>query len=913
MHPSMRLDGTFLRSRLGRRILLMFCIAVIIPATAVFWLTYRTAARNAQQSSQATLRAESKHFAMTIFERLQAAQAMLDHAIAGRGSATTNQALLEPYFTETVWVDARQQAETTLPGLASTLAQQSPELLKSTQLLVLPAVDRARPRVVLLSRPQGTPESRVLAGILRPSFLWGRQEDLAIDGQLCVRAGKQSLACVGDAPRHARAGDLMHDEWELFLKPQFATRSWTIAATKQNPPALASHLKVLAPLAAGLLLLVLLLSSIQIRRILVPLESLMARIRAMSQSPQPFARSTNDDELATLTSTFGEMEHRIRRQMETLRTLSEVDRLILERVPVSLVIDVVVARIQVVADVQAAGVTVSSAGTTEDRRHYVRARGQRQVETGALATLAPLSADAYGPSAGTEEWKTTAVPGSGLEVHGATVVTYLALADRGGTRIWVALGRLPGEDPSEEALAEVRELAERIAVARAVEAHESLLVFQARHDPLTGLPNRLAAVEALTLAIEQTRKTGLEFAAIFIDLDRFKSINDGLGHTLGDRILVQAGERIRQSVGSDDFVARFGGDEFFVILHGIRDAAAAARAMAGITAAFAAPITAEGIELVVGFSAGIALHPNHGADALQLIHNSDVAMYRGKKAGGGRAEFFEEEMNAAALTRVQLENDLRAAIRGGQLQLHYQPRVDSRNGRIVGAEALARWTHPSKGNIPPAVFVTLAEECGLIEELGKFVLDEACRQLGDWQRQGLDLPLVAVNISSHQLRSGRLVDVVSNAVAMAGIRWDELEIEVTESLLVNDSGAAAQQLQVIREAGATVAIDDFGTGYSSLAYLTKLPTDTLKIDRSFFADLQEGGASSSVIRSIIALAEALDKEIVAEGVETMALVEMLSAWGCYVIQGYVYHRPLTVEAMAQELARTADLRSLVAS
>jgi diguanylate cyclase (GGDEF)-like protein len=909
----MRIDATFLRSRLGRRILLMFCIAVIIPATAVFWLTYRTAARNAQQSSQATLRAESKHFGMTVFERLQAAQAMLDHAIAGRGSAMTDQALLEPFFTETVWMDTRQPPETARPALAGTLARQSPALLESTRLLVLPTADRARPRVVLLSRPQGTPDNRILAGIVRPSFLWGRPEDLAIDGQLCVRAGKQLLACVGDAPRHARAGDLMHDEWELFLKPQFATASWTIAATKQNPAALAGHLKVLAPLAAGLLLLVLLLSSIQIRRILVPLESLMARIRAMSQSPEPLARSTTDDELATLTSTFGEMENRIRRQMETLRTLSEVDRLILEHVPVSLVIDVVLARIQIVADVGAVGVTISGAGAPEDRRHYVHARGQRQVESGKLAALAPLPADAYGSSAGTDKWTTTAVPGPGLEGHGATAVTYFALADRGGTRIWVALGRSPGEAPTDEALAEVRELAERIAVARAVEAHESLLVFQARHDPLTGLPNRLAAVEALTLAIERTRKTGLEFAAIFIDLDRFKSINDGLGHTLGDRILEQAGERIRQSVGDDDFVARFGGDEFFVILHDVRNAAEAARATARITEAFAAPITAEGIELVVGFSAGIAVHPHHGGDALQLIHNSDVAMYRGKKAGGGRTEFFEEEMNAAALTRVQLENDLRAAIRAGQLQLHYQPRVDSRTGRIVGAEALARWAHPSKGNIPPAVFVTLAEECGLIEELGKFVLDEACRQLGEWQRQGFDLPMVAVNISSHQLRSGRLVDVVANAVAMGGIRWDELEIEVTESLLVNDSGAAAQQLQLIRDAGATVAIDDFGTGYSSLAYLTKLPTDTLKIDRSFFAELSEGGASVSVIRSIIALAEALDKNIIAEGVETMALVEMLNAWGCHVIQGYVYYRPLTAQAMAQELARTTDLRNLVAS
>lgn len=894
----MRIEGTFLRSKLGRRIFLMFCIAVAIPAAAVFLLTYRTAASNARHAGQTALRAENKHFALTVFERLQAAQAMLDRLDAGTQDDTIGQPLLEPFFAEIAVLDP-SRPHWSGRSLAAELARQPPRLLQTTKLVIVPVGDGTQPRIVLLSRGKDASGGVFIAGTLRPSFLWGRAEDLAIDGRICVDAGKQRLTCVGEpAPRDESEASI-RDDWELFLKSQFAADSWRFSAIRRAEPMLAGHLHVLAPVAVGLLLLVLMLSSVQIRRILVPLEALLSRIRAVSQDARPHPEPETDDELGALSRTFSEMEQRIHAQMETLRTLAEVDRLILDRVPVAAVIEVVIARIRAIVDAPAIGITLKD--RSHDCKHYVGFQGDREIRSGERRALAPLPEEAYELQEGVQAWSDTGDPGPGFAGHGVDRIAYLALRRRDGSCVWVALGLSAGQTLDDARRAEVRELAERIAVAEAVEAHESLLVYQARHDPLTQLPNRLAAVEALTRAIERVKGTEREFAAVFIDLDRFKSINDGLGHALGDLILTRTGERIRQSVGDGDFVARFGGDEFFVILHGVSGTIEATRACTQIMEAFLLPIVADEIELLVKFSAGVALYPRHGSDAQELIHNADVAMYRGKKSGGGRIEFFEEEMNAAALTRVQLENDLRQAIKLRRLTLEYQPRIDSRNGRIVGAEALARWTHPTKGNIPPAAFVALAEECGLIEELGGFVIDQACHQMGAWKRSGFVLPVMAVNLSSYQLRSGNLMRVVGAAIERSGMRWNELEIEVTESLFINDSGAAAQQLQAIRDAGATVAIDDFGVGYSSLAYLTRLPTDTLKIDRAFIAGMGEDAASAAVVRSIVALANVLEKRIVAEGVESMAQVAMLSAMGCHIIQGYAYYPPLGPEAMQRLL------------
>jgi len=896
------IEGTFLRSRLGRRIFLTFCVAVIIPAVAVFWFTYRTASTNAMASSQKVMRTETKHFALTVFERLESAHAMLQRVDTNSATGPVRQSLLAPFFSSIEQLSLPLGKGGDAAAIDAALARHPGASALSATLVVLPALAKEQlPRIVLLSHRERPEGGRLIAGVIRPEYLWGASEDQEFNGKVCVHAGNQTLSCAGDAPLIEQGASALHDDWELFLEPVFGAESWRFVTVREREPLLASHLTFLAPLAFGLLLLVLMLSSIVIRRILVPLEALVARIRAVGQAGAPTVDTRMDDEFDTLTHTFGDMEGRIRRQLDTLRTLSEIDRLILERLPAAAVVDVVIARIHQIADVAGVGMTLRGVDPHAPKQHFLSMCGRRQTEMDSGSALEPMHESAYDLEPGS--WSTTQLAGTGFARHDLQRVLVLALGHRDQSRAWVALACNDGPAPDEETLVEVRELAERVAVALAVEEHENLLVFQARHDPLTGLANRLAALEALAKAIERSSANGEGFAAVFIDLDRFKSINDGLGHAQGDLILVHAGERIRRSIGPEHFLARFGGDEFFVILHDMRSPADAARATAALAAAFEAPIMANGTELVIGFSAGLAMYPQHGVHAHELIHNSDVAMYRAKKSGGGRMEFFEEEMNESALTRVQLENDLRLAIRAGTLEVHYQPRVDSRSACIVGAEALARWTHPTKGRIAPDAFITLAEECGLIEELGAFVLDQACRQLAIWKGMGLDLPLIAVNVSSYQLRSGQLANMVARAVAASGIDWGELEIEVTESLLVNDSGIATQQLQILREAGATVAIDDFGTGYSSLAYLTRLPTDTLKIDRAFIASLDEDEASMAVIRSIIALAKALNKNIVAEGVESMAHVEMLGGWGCHVIQGYVYYRPLPADSMTRELVR----------
>ena len=903
----LHIDRALVRSRLGRRLFLTICVAVVVPAGVVLALTHRAADANALANSHAAQRAEMGNFAMTLLERLQVSHAMLGR-IGGDARARAGEVdepLLEPYFDAVERIDpATDPGQATSP-LARRLLQLSRSELQGANLLVLPAgPGHPQATIVLLERRAGPGGELLLAGQVRQRHLWGDPEDIALGGQVCVRAGQVPLACVGDAPAADERREVT-DSRDLFLAAEFSAPVWTLTATRRAEPAMTTRLVFLVPVAVGMLLLVLLLSSVEIRRILVPLDALVARINALGHGPVVASAARGEDELQVLTSAFGQMENRITRQMETLRTLARIDQLILQRMPVGVVVDVIIERVLLVTGAVAVGITLE--GRDGTLQHFVRAPGERNGSAEGGALDAPLDSTWLEQHRVAGRWRTAQAVGPGLQRLGVACANVVVLGSP-PHQGWLALARaLPDTKPGPEILAEVREIAERVAVAMAVHAHETVLQFQARHDPLTGLPNRLAATEALGKAIAHSDMDQGGFAVIFIDLDRFKSINDGLGHGLGDQILVRTAERIRQCIGSADLVARFGGDEFFVLLRDVQSPAEAARATARLSSAFETPLLADGIELVVGFSAGIALYPRHGGDAGELIHNSDVAMYRAKKNGGGRLEFFEAEMNEAALGRVQMENDLRLAIRASALTVHYQPRVDSRSGSIVGAEALVRWLHPSKGNISPVVFIALAEECGLIEELGLYVLGEACRQLGDWRRAGLRLPMMAINISSYQLRSGALIESIGTAVDDAGIAWGDLEIEVTESLLINDTGGASSQLQAIRESGATVAIDDFGTGYSSLAYLTRLPIDTLKIDRAFISDLDSPGAAT-VVRSIIALATALDKSVVAEGVESMDHVRALAGWGCHVIQGYAYHRPLHPQDMAAELARDPATR-----
>jgi len=416
---------------------------------------------------------------------------------------------------------------------------------------------------------------------------------------------------------------------------------------------------------------------------------------------------------------------------------------------------------------------------------------------------------------------------------------------------------------------------------------EARLDHLAHHDSLTDLPNRLLLNDRLEHALQRAKRYGTSLALVFIDLDRFKHVNDSLGHTLGDELLRQAGDRLSRCLRTDDTVARIGGDEFTLLLEDIGDKGCVAVAEK-VLARFAEPFELARHEVYLSPSLGIALHPENGEDADTLLRNADAAMYQAKHHGGNTYAFYTTSLTERAYEKVQLEGSLRRALEREEFDLHYQPQVDMVDKRVVGVEALLRWEHPKIGPIGPDRFIPIAEETGMIVPLGSWVLRQACRDAAAWLASGIELERIAVNVGGPQIRRGDLVSEVRSALDATGLPPSCLELEVTEGFIMEQAERSLTVLNELRKLGVRLAIDDFGTGYSSLSYLKRLPVNVLKIDRSFVRDVPADTNNVGICRAVIALGANLDLEVVAEGVETDAQQEFLIAAGCTRAQGYRY-------------------------
>jgi diguanylate cyclase (GGDEF)-like protein/PAS domain S-box-containing protein len=419
----------------------------------------------------------------------------------------------------------------------------------------------------------------------------------------------------------------------------------------------------------------------------------------------------------------------------------------------------------------------------------------------------------------------------------------------------------------------------------------------ADHDALTGLPNRRLLEDRLTQALALSYRNRKQTAVMFVDLDRFKTINDSLGHAVGDVLLKEVAMRLVNQLRIGDTICRIGGDEFVVVLPEIKRASDAAQVAQKVIETLSQPIVVDERELTVTPSIGIAVFPDDGRDAETLIRNSDAAMYHAKEMGRANYQFFTAEMNQAASRRLALESDLRRAIGKDELRVHYQPVLDSRTGRIAGHEALVRWQHPERGLVPPADFIQLAEETGMILKLGEWVLREACR----WAtfigvERGLQ---IAVNLSARQFNDPKLVQVVSAALKESGLPARLLELEITETTAMQQTDVTLGTLKKLKKLGVSVAIDDFGTGYSSLSYLKRFPVDKLKVDRSFTSEVPGDEDQCAIVSAIAALAHALDIQVIAEGVENEAQREFLRSCGCDYLQGYLIGQPVDADAAAQ--------------
>ena len=435
---------------------------------------------------------------------------------------------------------------------------------------------------------------------------------------------------------------------------------------------------------------------------------------------------------------------------------------------------------------------------------------------------------------------------------------------------------------------------------------DARIEYLASHDSLTSLPNRETFNGLLHYAIETARRHQRRFAVLFIDLDRFKVINDSLGHEAGDMLLVEIANRLRHTLRSSDVVARLGGDEFVVILEEAAESHDVERITRDLLSVLSEPLQLSGHECHTTASIGIAMYPSDGADVQTLTKNADMAMYLAKEDGKNGFRFFTKEIKTQSIERLTLESALRRALDRDQFALHYQPKVDMATGQITGVEALLRWTHPDLGVLPPAQFIPLAEETGLIVPIGRWVLGEACAQNMAWQRRGLRPVSMAVNLSPRQFLDEDLLQDIDEALAASGMSPVLLQLEVTESMVMRNVSRAVKVLDAIQTRGIRLAIDDFGTGYSSMSLMKQFPIDTIKIDRSFVRDLPDDSEDKAITQAIISMGKALGMTIVAEGVETAEQEAFLRDHACDEMQGFLFSKPVPSQQLA-ELLRSAPL------
>ncbi len=429
---------------------------------------------------------------------------------------------------------------------------------------------------------------------------------------------------------------------------------------------------------------------------------------------------------------------------------------------------------------------------------------------------------------------------------------------------------------------------------------------QANYDSLTGLANRSLLNDRLQQAILAAANYGTRLAVVFVDLDRFKFINDSLGHHVGDELLRAMAERLKSSVRESDTVARLGGDEFVLLINGQRDPDAVAVVLERMLSDISQPWTIPQGDFNVTCSIGVALYPDDGDTAETLLKHADTAMYRAKEKGRNNFQFFTAELNALITQRLELENKLRRALERQQFELHYQPRIDMETRRVIGAEALIRWQVSDHEIVPPSRFIPIAEEIGLIAPIGKWVLRTACEQNKAWQDAGVGFFLVSVNVSARQFRQENFVHVVADVLRETGLDPAYLEIELTESAVMHDTRQFIAMLSELSDLGVQISLDDFGTGYSSLSYLKRLPVDRLKVDRSFVQDIATDADDATIVRTIIALGHNLGVKVVAEGVENEQQLEFLRDNHCDELQGYYFAKPMSASDFARSVSGSAD-------
>ena len=651
-------------------------------------------------------------------------------------------------------------------------------------------------------------------------------------------------------------------------------------------------------------------------RVAHTLETMLLAMRGIRvrQIPPPLPVESNN-ELREVVESFNEMSRELGEEFAARGMLSSIDRTILAGTDVEEVMKGVVRGLRLVAPCEAIVVALFDGSGRDAMQVYLLRfpnnrttfqRGRLAVDHGLRQRIPEHPITGWKEELPIPE-RVAARLRADETIHSYTVVPVSGLRENAGV---VVLCHTQPVEIAPDFLQRASDLASRLDIAFSSAENNKRLRKLAHSDALTGLPNRHALLTLLTNELEHARRKKTKVAVMFLDLDRFKQVNDTLGHAAGDALLQSAAERIRNSVRDDDTVARHGGDEFTIVLSNLatpNDAGSVARQLIrSLSRAF----EIEGKLAYVGASAGISIFPDDGQEPADLLKKADTAMYRAKEEGRSRFAYFEEKMNVEVQRRAALDGELRQAFEKGEFVLHYQPQFDLRTGRIFSVEALIRWNHPERGLLYPDAFVPFAEESGLIDAIGGWVLKEACLQHQTWRTNGVPIPRVAVNASIRQMRRSNFVRTVQGAISRAEMPRDSLEIEVTETMFLQGDKATQMAIDALARMGVRFAIDDFGTGYSSFSYLKTVPASVLKLDRSFIADAALDHDAGAIVEAMINMARILRKEVVAEGVETEEQLDFLRSLGCERVQGFYFSKALPAEEIAAFALETStsDIR-----
>ena len=938
-----------LQSRFGQRLLVLFVVCAIVPTCAVGWLSFQSTASQLTQQSWERLASVARAAGRTLFDRLDLLEADVRKS-ASRLSACSECASAMLYAAdEVIWVSSRAPRRLAgeaddLPAL--TLAE-LPQLLPGQSTVVVRRHASDTVRVYLVHRPAGSMERVVIR--INLAYLWSAADDEVVPPNVSLtlwdpRAGVliASVSHGGATVTPGVAAPLMRApsgtfEWNGPRGETFA--SWwapavtgglfvtTLRVIVSQPMSevlapMASFKRDFALLLAASLLTVLLLCMSQIRRSLQPLAELQRGTKRIAERDfEHRVQVSSGDELEELAGSFNTMSTRLARQFNALKAAAELDRAVLSSVEAGSIAQTIVDRIPEICPCDGLSITLLGAPGSPDAMTWrASAGGLDRVHASVRLGAEDLRRANEHPDRlvyiGGEE----PLPPFLSHFHrdgDATKIDAFPLRFGGDLLGFLALRARPGET-TEDDMVQVRRIADQVAIALSNARMVDQVRFLAFYDSLTQLPNRVLYKERLAQALVRGARNDRFVAVCFIDLDHFSRINDTLGHDLGDELLQEVSRRLVGSARVGDSVSRLGagqgaaevsrlgGDEFTVVLPDLTDPQESVRVARRLLESLRRPIRLGTQEVFVTASVGIAIYPFDGADTEELLKSADVAMYHAKEQGRNGYQMYSASMNAEAMARLQLEQQLRKAVESREFTIWYQPIVDLDTRRPVGAEALVRWEHPERGLVSPGEFIALCEECGLIVPLGEWILREVCSQARAWEAAGLGAVRMSVNLSARQLRHDGIVEMVRTILHETGLRPRSLVLELTESMLMEPRGVTGRTILELADLGVSLAIDDFGTGYSSLSYLKNFPVTTLKIDRSFIAGITSDPDDSAITTAIIALARAMELDVVAEGVETEAQAEFLKDRGCHRIQGYLVGRPMSRDEFEEGLRGAID-------